>query len=349
MYAVAGACLLTPAGAETYYQHPGDPSGGPAGYGYSSIRESDRWYTQPNGGGDKATVAPTTPTGAGNHYITGTTLRTPLNGTAYTFYADSLTVNTIDGNIMFKATASTTLTFTGSLILNDGAALNQNTATSGNPGGFSTIQTLSAPIGIYLNDNVTFKQTQGLNGTGDQLIAKMVIDAPLIGGGALLISNMGGNANTGWQLTLNGDNSAYTGDITLINGSTNLSAATSTSLIIAEGSNLGTGSLALGIYSILTLKDADALALNSGLVIDHATTQINLDDDIIYNLQSFTYSGTTYTDAGYTIGGMDSSADLKINQIIGNGWFEIIAIPEPTTWLLLSVGAGLLIFLRPRK
>ncbi|MDR1191996.1 MAG: PEP-CTERM sorting domain-containing protein [Verrucomicrobiales bacterium] len=76
---------------------------------------------------------------------------------------------------------------------------------------------------------------------------------------------------------------------------------------------------------------------------------INLLDSIESNLQSFTYGGNIYNTAGFTIGGPDSNANMKIVQILGTGMFTIVAIPEPSTWLLLSVGAVTLLALRRRR
>ncbi|MDR1192077.1 MAG: PEP-CTERM sorting domain-containing protein [Verrucomicrobiales bacterium] len=350
--AMAGAWMLTSAFAETYYQTSPDDSNNAPTYGKSSVYDIARWNTEYNGSGNTPTSPPNTAIGpeVHNYYITDRLLRTRLNSDDNNiFYADSLTVNYLnaDSKIFFKGQADTTLTFTGSLILNDGVALDQNTGSSGSTNGLT--QTLIATA-IQVNGTVTIRQSQGLNGNVDQQTNKMVIDAPFTGGGTLLITNA--IINTSFHLTLQGDNHDYTGNVTINNTNpTTATLARATTLIIEAGSNLGTGIITLGKGSTLTLNYADALALNSGLVIGDTISKINLTSNATY-LQSYKMlDGEVYdlTNAlNQTIGSASLGANIVDERITG-GLFIIAAIPEPSTWLLLSVGTGLLIFLRRRK
>jgi hypothetical protein len=263
--------------ADTYYQSAND-GGSPA---QSSINDSSRWWSEPNGSGTKAPSAPSNTTTAHNNYITNLLLRTPNNANNYTFNADSLTINS-GGSIFFKAVGPSdpvtysgtsiinTLTFTGTLILNEGAALDQNTATSGSNWGMT--QVISATAGIQINGSSTIRQSQGLatgtpNATMDQKTNRMIIDAPISGNGALQITNA--TANTAFDLTFKGNNSGYSGNMTI---STTFASSGSYRAIVhvAAGSSLGTGAVTVGQNGTLMLESSlgnSNITVNSGGIL----------------------------------------------------------------------------------
>jgi hypothetical protein len=329
----------------TYYQSAGD------GADQSSVNNTGRWYTEAGGGGTQAPSAPSNVPAEGilNHYVSSLLLRTPLNSNTYTFNAESLTLNT-GGKLFFKSQqpGGNIFTVTGTTILN-GGILDQNTAQSTTNA--PVPQTFRSAALVIGTAGGTIQQSQG--GT---MKANMIMEAPLVGNGTLLLTNTGNNGGgifTTFNLTFQGDNSAYSGDITINNTSAynNASLNSLTTVLVGIGSSLGTGSITLDHAGALdlTASASDALFLNSGLAIGNsAIWRIDLAADTTYNLQSFTYNEALYDVIGFTIGGIGSGANLELSQIFGGGWFEITAIPEPSTFVLLGIGFITLCFLRKK-
>ncbi|MDR0532903.1 MAG: PEP-CTERM sorting domain-containing protein [Verrucomicrobiales bacterium] len=341
-------CLnLASVQAETYYQTVGD------GSTQSSLNDANRWNTSADGSGSKPPTAPSNYPGDGiiNHYITDKLFRTPNNTTAaYTFNADSLTINN-GGTLFLKSQATTnTLTFTGTLILNSGAIINQNTATAGT--NYGTIQVLNAAA-IQINGAATFMQSQTLMGTATQQTEYMTINAPLNGGGTLLITNA--QNNTSYWLTLAGNSSVFTGDITVNNTSPATATLARATTLTLENS-IGSGLLTLGKASSLIINATTEAALGAlsgrDLLIGDNVTQITLAADFTYYLQSFTaLDGTVYdfnNALGKTIGGIGSGADFEDAHIL-SGQFIISAIPEPSTYVLFGIGFVTLLLLRKKS
>ncbi|MDR0532904.1 MAG: PEP-CTERM sorting domain-containing protein [Verrucomicrobiales bacterium] len=338
--------------ANTYNQTAADPSTSP-NYS-SSFTQTARW--------SDGTSAPAKSMNdasgdtQANDYISTYLMRTPAsNWTSTTYYFNTLTLGVNGsniGNIAFKGLVDNTMIMTGDVRL-DGGWLNMNAATSGsNTPITQTIQARS--LEIVSSGSIVLTVNYANNNAGEtKKEGKLVVNAPLTGGGSLLISNIA-NTNTIQQnyfrVTFQGDNSAYSGNILINNSSTANNTTYYTTVVVDAGSSLGSGIITLGQGGALTLTDADALSLSSGLVIGNTTFwQINLTSGITYDLQSFSIGGDIWSTIGDTIGGIGSGATHEYSQILGGGIFEISAIPEPSTYVLIGIGLATLVFLRRKS
>ena len=135
---------------------------------------------------------------AGNDYITGESfrLRTPANGSSFTFGGDSLTINgtnAANGGLMYKGTGNTGVLTINNLILAGGWLHHQN--------GLGDLFQLAGGINVVADSTIWAKQGN--------------IDiSSVIGGGAnLTIQPTDATAEDNRYVTLLGNNSAFTGKI----------------------------------------------------------------------------------------------------------------------------------------
>ncbi|MDR1191626.1 MAG: PEP-CTERM sorting domain-containing protein [Verrucomicrobiales bacterium] len=260
--------------------------------------------------------------------------------------------STTTNNFGTKATVTGTLT-----VANGGGIIQQSSAGLNiDDGGVKVAPTVAKPV------TETMELNSALNGSGNLAIHNLTNMPPTY------VQN-----NSIFSLTFSGNNSAYTGTM-LIEAYDNQHM---TKVIVAAGSNLGSGSVVLtgsvqlanGSPEVATnqllLTDAHALdGLGSltlgGVGVANSYWGLTLGEDITLNGSlDLTINDVTIAignilngvtiDYGTKIGGSNSTADIQLNSIFGAGMFVIANIPEPATWLLLSVGAVTLLALRRRR
>ena len=242
---------------------------------------------------------------AGNSYFTGAFgLRTPVTGTAITFQGDSLSVDT-GGLLLLKGTASRTVTI-NNLILNGGGLGNGDNFTFTIAGGIS----VTAPSHIFGND-------------GGRTIN---ITAPITGTAGLTIGNSD-TASTGNTSTTNlaGNNSGYSGPITLANDFNSLTY--NSILNINHASALGTGTLTINSVGVtLGNNTAGAITLvtNNPQVWNAdfgfgTTSDLNMGTGAIsLGTAAGTSRTVTVTNSQLTLGGVISNGTTA-NALVKSG------------------------------
>ena len=131
-----------------------------------------------------------------------------------------------------------------------------------------------------------------------------------------------------------------------LNGSSSYAGGTTINaryLVANHDGALGTGSVALTAAGV-------TLTLQNGAVNNYVSDNVNISivsgSTVNMNFTgtsdtvgSLTIAGTLYTAAG-TYGSTASGADNQFSEFIGLG--EFVIVPEPSTWAMLLVGAGLM-------
>lgn len=272
------------------------------GLGASSFNAGTNWTSG---------VAPST----GNTYVVGVQfLRTPPNGTSYTFGGDSLALNT-GGGIIYKGTGTAAILTIPSFILN---------------GGFIRSGSSAA-------DTLHIAGSMAVNGTGSYILADQgpfIFDSILTGTGALSTQSAG----TGFTITFNGA-STYTGPFnvstTQANAATILSDTSHWKFIIgANGVNNsigGTGKITFNGIFDLDLATAGDTEGNSWTLVDAAAL-------------TETY-GTTFSITGFTENNnVWTSADGKYQFSEATGMLKRIAADTdgdglPDAWEMAHFGS----------
>jgi autotransporter-associated beta strand protein len=276
------------------------------------------------------------------------------------------------GSLVYQGTNTLTLsgtnTFTGNTSIRSGTvsvASIGNSGANGNLGAGTTINlgsTTTTGTLLYTGSGETTSKILNLSGT--------------TGGGTIdqsgtgLLNFTGTNTATGIgskTLTLQGS-TAGTGEISgaIVNGSgttalvkngTGTWTLSSVSNTFSGGTTINGGTLVafgdgtLGTGNVSLTASGVTLTLQSGAVNNYIadTASISIVTGAVTNLS---FTGTSDTVNGITLGGvvqtaqgtygsLTSSADFKSDFFSGGGTL-LLAIPEPSTWMMIGVGAILL-------
>jgi fibronectin-binding autotransporter adhesin len=218
------------------------------GPGVSSFNSGTNWV-----GG----AAPT----AGNNYFTGTnTLRTPdASSSSFTFAGDTLTIDA-GGQLVYMGLANSTPVITVNNLILDGGLISNiaNEIASG-----TATLTLSGAIAVNSNS--------GLNlGIGDSMTHDVVLNSTLTGTGGFYIgtSTVSGSINPASTVTINGNNSGFSGGFFISRNYTDKAGGT----VVLNGTNATYPQL----MSSATIRLGHANALGTGqLAIDAGTVDLN--------------------------------------------------------------------------
>lgn len=261
----------------------------------------------------------------GNTYATGAfAIRTPNNGTSYTFGGDSLSIDT-GGRLLMKATGTTQVD-TVNLILNGGYADEAN-----GPAGDTA--TLAGTIALNANSAL-----------GALTAEFLVVNSTISGGSALTIGGtINGGADVG-TVVFNGANT-YTGSTTVSTGTLRIASSgrIGSSTSTADVSVGGATSAFLDIQNPNAISDFASLKLTSG-----TSPRVGLAGGINETINQLFINGLVQP-AG-TYGSTGSGATFTRDDIFsptGSGILTVVA-PEPSTLGLALVG-GLGLLARRRR
>ena len=214
----------------------------------------------------------------------------------------------------------------------------------------------SGPVNLTANSTVSLANYYGYGSVSG------TISGNISGSSGLTVNNTdrGGTAQTGGTLTLSGTNT-YTGTTTLSAGTMVLSSTgrlSGTSVDVASGATLN---LALG--SIYTLK-IDGLTATQ--ITGSGTA--SLDGHFAFDLAAAgTVSGTIWQvvanstlaetyGVNFTVDTFSNAGGGLWTKVVGantysfdQGLGQLSVVPEPATWILLSIGVGGAIALRRRR
>jgi autotransporter-associated beta strand protein len=271
-------------------------------------------------GGDFTTSRPIVLTNSGSG---GTTQLNDFNTTGTTHQYDGV----ISGNGGFNRSASVsgtggTTVFTAANTYTGGTTISQGSLQLGNGGTTGSLSTSSA---ITVNASGTFT----INRSNAVAQGTDFSGAAIAGAGKFLQAGAG-------TTTLNIANT-YSGG-TIISGGT---------LIATVDGALGSGNVSLtGGTVTLTLQtgatnnyiaDAASISIVSGGAI------ANLNYSGTDTVAGITLGGVLQTTAG-TYGSTSSGATFQDNNFFsGTGTLTLVPVPEPSTWMMLGVGAVLLV------
>ncbi|MDR0532986.1 MAG: autotransporter-associated beta strand repeat-containing protein [Verrucomicrobiales bacterium] len=149
-----------------------------------------------------------------------------------------------------------------------------------------------------------------------------------------VLSGTGGFTKAGGGTLLLNAANTYTGNTTVSSGTLNAAVAQSLGLG-GDVSVLNGGILRLG--NVASINDLSSLYLVTG-------AQVNLDFVGTTNIESLFFNSTLIDSLtigqSYTASQLNTALGTSI--FIGGGSLSISAIPEPSTWLLLALGFGIL-------
>jgi autotransporter-associated beta strand protein len=160
-----------------------------------------------------------------------------------------------------------------------------------------------------------------------------------------VISNSTGVGSTGTTITKNG-----AGILTLSRANTFSGGLTiNTGTVVASvNSSLGTGSVTINDGATLTLQTNSILNDNSYLYLFGTTSLVNMDFSGSDTLSNIFVNGT-----GISTSGLYSSSALNTlfgaTYFAGTGSFNVLAIPEPSTYLLFGITSLVLVFVSKRR
>ncbi|MCE9631554.1 MAG: autotransporter-associated beta strand repeat-containing protein [Planctomycetia bacterium] len=216
--------------------------------GQSSFNTGTSW----NGG-----AVPT----AGNNYFTGAyTLRTPNDSSSdFTFAGDALTID-VSGALRYVGLANSTPVITiNNLIMDGGLLIN------------GANEIASGTSTLTLSGSMTLKSNSGLNlGSADSMQHNVVLNSTLTGTGGFYIgtSTVSGSINPVSTVTINGNNSGFSGGFFLSRNYTDKLGGT----VILNGTNATYPQ----IMSSATIRLGHVNALGTGqLGIDAGTVDLN--------------------------------------------------------------------------
>lgn len=281
---------------------------GDDGFGTSSLNSAGKWSDG---------LAPA----AGNHYFNANyMLRTPTDGNSYVFGGDSLTITSdlaaaadLNDTLMFKGTASATITV-NNLTIDGGSLRHAN------------------------NENQTFTLagnglTVGASGMGVHAQGPIVVTAPVFGSGEIKIVNNGSD-NAARVLHFASAANTYTGSMNLETANRSRFALDSGAdldfVIGASGTNnkiYGVGVATFdGIFS-LDLTGASTTMGDTWLLVDASTLT-----------ETF---GSTFSVAGFHDNG-DNTWSAEAN----GAWYRfkestgaLTVVPEPASLMLLALAS----------
>lgn len=272
------------------------------------------------------------PPTAGNNYFTENyTLRTP-NGSieSLTFEGDSLTVSGV-GRLLYKGGNGGVITV-NDLRLVDGGAFEQG-------GGAGD------GISMVLDGTITLGGTGGAirTGAGNASGRTTMVVASIGGTGPLtLLSHEAGGGGLGTTI-LQGSNT-YTGGTVVGAGD-----FTKNFRLIVQ-SNLGIGGDVRVLHgATLQLDIHTAIAADQNLIVE----ELSFDGTVDLNFTGIALIGGLSLDGGMTFeepgtyGAIDSGAMFENALFIGTGILQVV--PEPSTWVLLVVGATAVLFFGRRR
>ena len=194
---------------------------------------------------------------------------------------------------------------------------------------------------VFLSDVAGTGRTLVINGTGDVVVNGVISDFNGAGGTAGTLSHGG----TG-TLTLNNANT-YSGG-TLLSGLNNIANANGA---------FGTGNVSLTAAAVtLTLQHGAMMkggrphaigGVLNDFIADTATFSIGFMDDVV----NLNYAGTETINM-LVVQGMEMSPGVygsgDIPELFGTGTLTVL-VPEPSTWAMIVVGAGLLVATQLRR
>jgi hypothetical protein len=265
---------------------------------------------------------------AGNDYVTGNyTLRTPANGSSYTFAGDSLTVNNNSAyskGLLYKGTGSTGNITIDNLILNQGLISHAS--------GTADVFNLYGTINVAGNSTLYPKQGairiySDISGT-----AQLTIQAS--------------DAGSGNKIWIHSANNTFTGNI-VNNG--RLETADNSVLMFDIGanginnniSNGGAGTQQHSMFGgdfLFDLTDASTTIGDSWTIVNTVAAST-------YWLSTFSVVG--FTDQGSGVWtGTANGAEYEFRTGAGTGTLTVI--PEPATIGMFGVVGAIMLFIRRR-
>lgn len=287
---------------------------------------------------DSYVLSTTASTYGGNTFITDAAGATGGNGTGTTtatnyFFVQSnlnnalptTTVLTLGGQQTVQGQNIGTAAGAGRFVLN---GVNQTVA------GLTTAGTAGA-LNIVSGGSATTLSTLTVNNPTTAYTFSGVLGATTTGGNNLALVKAGASS-----LTLSGTNT-YTGGTTITGGT----------LIAASASALGTGNVTLGAATNLTINAGVVITNMTGTTLtlnDPATSTVNLlGTGVQDTVAALVIAGINQLPGTY--GSATSGAQFILPDFAGTGQL-LVAVPEPSTWAMLGLGAvGLGFALRRRR
>jgi hypothetical protein len=168
-----------------------------------------------------------------------------------------------------------------------------------------------------------------------------------LGAAATLTLQNGSAATVGDGGTLGGAGTLAGGPLTVAAGGRLV-----TTLTLANGITLQTGAILdyVGNASGLVVSDGTPITIGNGILVDFSG--VTLTDGESYLIARFGEDyGDTLNANSFTATGLGDGMTGTFTAEVPHGelLFHATAVPEPTTWLLLSVGFGALALSRRRK
>ena len=133
-------------------------------------------------------------------------------------------------------------------------------------------------------------------------------------------------------MVISGANAAFTGNVSVL----------ANSITVSSSGTLGDfNTISVSNGASLVLQNANALGDNSNLWLGASgSASLSYSGTTLINALSFD-GGSTFASAGSTWGAVGSGAMFESSQLLGTGFLQIAAIPEPSA-CALAAGAGIL-------
>ena len=243
-----------------------------------------------------------------------------------------------------RATSSGGIVSAANLLLSN---TNLDIGTTGSNNAAAQI-TLSGSIAATTNQTITIRNNRrqtnlqgsvGASGAGNITIVNLSSGTSGDPNQFNISGNLGSRviqltqgAGTTTGMVISGANAAFTGNVSVL----------ANSITVSSSGTLGDfNTISVSNGASLVLQNANALGDNSNLWLGASgSASLSYSGTTLINALSFD-GGSTFASAGSTWGAVGSGAMFESSQLLGTGFLQIAAIPEPSA-CALAAGAGIL-------